>query len=44
MKYAQPYGVTDPNAPYINGDPSIGRPDRSRRRKRSRTRNASLLR
>jgi hypothetical protein len=26
MKYEQPYGVSDPNAPYINGDPSIGRP------------------
>jgi hypothetical protein len=25
MKYYQPYGVTDPNAPYINGDPTIGR-------------------
>jgi len=25
MRYQQPYGVTDPNAPYINGDPSIGR-------------------
>jgi hypothetical protein len=25
MKYVQPYGVTDPDAPYINGDPSIGR-------------------
>jgi hypothetical protein len=25
MKYNQPYGVTDPEAPYINGDPSIGR-------------------
>jgi hypothetical protein len=25
MKYHQPYGVTDPNAPYINGDPSVGR-------------------
>lgn len=25
MKYNQPYGVSDPNAPYINGDPSIGR-------------------
>ena len=25
MKYAQPYGVSDPDAPYINGDPSIGR-------------------
>jgi len=24
MKYNQPYGVSDPNAPYINGDPSIG--------------------
>ena len=24
MQYNQPYGVTDPNAPYINGDPSIG--------------------
>src|SRR4029077_9584217 len=25
MKYWQPYGITDPDAPYINGDPSIGR-------------------
>lgn len=25
MRYQQPYGVLDPNAPYINGDPSIGR-------------------
>lgn len=25
MKYQQPYGVLDPNSPYINGDPSIGR-------------------
>lgn len=25
MKYNQPYGIVDPNAPYINGDPSIGR-------------------
>jgi hypothetical protein len=25
MKYVQPYGISDPNAPYINGDPSIGR-------------------
>ena len=25
MKYQQPYGVGDPNAPYINGDPSVGR-------------------
>jgi hypothetical protein len=24
MKYNQPYGVSDPNAAYINGDPSIG--------------------
>jgi hypothetical protein len=24
LKYVQPYGVSDPNAPYINGDPSIG--------------------
>jgi hypothetical protein len=24
MKYNQPYGITDPNAPYINGDPSVG--------------------
>ena len=23
MKYTQPYGVSDPNAPYVNGDPSI---------------------
>lgn len=22
MKYVQPYGITDPEAPYINGDPS----------------------
>jgi hypothetical protein len=25
MKYVQPYGITDPNASYINGDPSQGR-------------------
>ena len=25
MKYVSPYGVADPNAPYINGDPSQGR-------------------
>jgi len=25
MKYHQPYGITDPNGPYINGDPSVGR-------------------
>jgi hypothetical protein len=25
MKYQPPYGVNDPDAPYINGDPSIGR-------------------
>ncbi|MEY9179731.1 hypothetical protein [Bradyrhizobium sp. USDA 313] len=25
MKYNPPYGITDPNGPYINGDPSIGR-------------------
>src|SRR5215831_18013979 len=25
MKYNQPYGVSDPNAAYINGDPSVGR-------------------
>jgi hypothetical protein len=25
MLYNPPYGVSDPNAPYINGDPSIGR-------------------
>ncbi|UQR66226.1 hypothetical protein LRP30_13645 [Bradyrhizobium sp. C-145] len=25
MKYHQPYGVTDPNAGYVNGDPSVGR-------------------
>ena len=25
MKYWQPYGITDPDASYINGDPSIGR-------------------
>src|SRR5262249_20705428 len=25
MKYNPPYGLTDPNAPYVNGDPSIGR-------------------
>jgi hypothetical protein len=24
MKYNQPYGVSDPNAVYINGDPSVG--------------------
>jgi microcystin-dependent protein len=26
MKYQAPYGILDPNAPYINGDPSQGRP------------------
>jgi hypothetical protein len=25
MKYQQPFGITDTNAPYINGDPSIAR-------------------
>lgn len=25
MKYWQPFGISDPNAPYINGDPTIGR-------------------
>lgn len=25
MKYNQPYGITDPEAAYINGDPSVGR-------------------
>src|SRR6187402_468786 len=25
MKYNQPYGVVDVDAPYINGDPSLGR-------------------
>jgi hypothetical protein len=25
MKYVQPYGVTDEDAPYVNGDPSLGR-------------------
>src|SRR5262245_44932794 len=25
MKYNQPFGISDPNAPYINGDPEIGR-------------------
>jgi hypothetical protein len=24
MLYNQPYGISDPNAPYINGDPSVG--------------------
>lgn len=24
MKYHQPYGVSDPNAPYVNGNPSTG--------------------
>jgi hypothetical protein len=24
MKYNQPYGISDPNAPYINGNPSTG--------------------
>ena len=24
MQYNQPYGVSDPNAPYINGNPSTG--------------------
>jgi hypothetical protein len=24
MKYVQPYGITDPDAPYINGNPSLG--------------------
>ena len=26
MQYNQPYGVSDPNAPYINGNPSTGTP------------------
>src|SRR5262252_5039410 len=26
MKYNPPYGVADPNAPYLNGNPSIGQP------------------
>jgi hypothetical protein len=25
MKYEKPFGIADPDAPYINGDPSIGR-------------------
>jgi hypothetical protein len=25
VKYQQPFGITDPDAPYLNGDPSIGR-------------------
>src|SRR5215831_8107290 len=25
MKYQPPYGISDPNAAYINGDPSIAR-------------------
>jgi hypothetical protein len=25
MKYVQPYGISDPDASYINGDPSVGR-------------------
>lgn len=25
MKYNQPFGIPDPNASYVNGDPSIGR-------------------
>ena len=25
MKYVQPYGISDADAPYINGDPSIAR-------------------
>jgi len=25
MRYHQPYGITDTDAPYINGDPSLGR-------------------
>lgn len=25
MKYHQPYGITDPNGSYVNGDPSVGR-------------------
>src|SRR5262252_1712938 len=24
MQYNPPYGVADPNAPYVNGNPSIG--------------------
>ena len=24
MQYNQPYGVSDPNAPYINGNPTTG--------------------
>ena len=25
MRYFQPFGVTDPNASYINGDRTVGR-------------------
>ena len=25
MRYVQPYGISDTDAPYINGDPSLGR-------------------
>ena len=25
MKYVPPWGVSDPDAPYVNGDPTIGR-------------------
>jgi len=25
MRYVPPWGTTDPNAPYVNGDPTIGR-------------------
>lgn len=25
MRYQQPFGIADPNAPYVNGDPSIAR-------------------
>lgn len=25
MKYVPPWGITDPQAPYVNGDPTIGR-------------------
>jgi hypothetical protein len=26
LKYNPPYGISDPNGPYINGDPSVDRP------------------
>ena len=35
MKYQQPFGVEDQDAPYVNGNPAIGQQGRSRRRQPS---------